>query len=990
MKPGLYHLPITRALKKRLGQLSGLSARIKELKGSNHEFKRLLARVVADEIEGWLKTANPEECAQKINELLNAMAGFGLDSVTEAQIELPPSILRKIERPGQHLARPLSPITVASLSTGSELQPKLVEELRAEMLSADRIDLLVSFIKEAGWQQLASTFRDLNDRQIPIRVLTTTYTGATDASALVKLAELANVQVRIIFETRVTRVHAKAWIFARDSGFSTAFIGSANMSQPALTSGVEWNVKIAEFEDPHILRQCSAAFETLWQSAEAEPFDPADSAQRERLREAIAVERGQRAGDRRVTIFDLRPYPFQEQVLATLQEARTAGRTKNLIVAATGTGKTVIAAVDYTRAAAQLRRRPSLLFLAHRRELLQAALDTFRQALHDGNFGELLTGVDRPRNLSHLFATIASVRSQKLPEQLGSSYWEHVIVDEAHHAGALGYEDLLARLQPRDLLGLTATPERSDHKDIRQWFGETTAELRLWDALEKQVIAPFDYFGIGEDLDLSDVSIQRGEYKTSELEAKLARESRAQSVLFELQSRTSLDGMRALGFCVSVRHAQQMAEFFNRNGIEAAAVSGESSQEDRERILTSLQNGQLQAVFTCDLYNEGIDVPEANVALFLRPTASLTIFLQQLGRVLRWGPGKRALVLDFVGQHRQEFHLEAPFAGLLNRGLGELKKKLSKDTVFGLAGGSVVNLDKKAQAQILRAVERATHSWRRSALVRQLQRFELAEFLQRVGMSPAEFYGKGFSLAELWEASQGRALAGPARAIAGRLGRLLHINDCARLEGYRKAASGADAPASAMSMLAALLTKNAGLDGVHASEVVRSEILQLLDLLESTAHSHPPNSKTPVSWPLRRYGCYLRDELMAAVGMANRTNFEGLIRDQQSKQEIFLVTLNKEEGYAPEVRYKDYAINSKLFHWQSQNSAGPNTPAGARYADRNTDWTFQLMLRQNPGEAFTLVGPVTMEEHSGEKPMNVIWRLEHEMPSWLAERFSAI
>ena len=616
------------------------------------------------------------------------IGGTGDDRLAR-QLELAGDLLRVLESrklidPGQRPAapprelrgvfpdraatprRPETPLATTTLLTLGRGEPRIGHELACEIDSADRVDALVSFVTKGGVRVLRDAIDRLALRHARggppvLRLITTTYTGATEAAAVEELARLPGVEVRVSFDGRRTRLHAKAWLFHRESGLSTAYVGSANLSAPALTAGLEWMVKLSGADLPHVIAKFAGAFETLWADREFRRFDPDDPADRERLRGALGAARGSDE-TARLTFFTIEPYEFQEEILDRLRAERELhGRHRNLVVAATGTGKTVIAAFDYARRAAAVGLRPRLLFLAHRRELLVQARDTFRHILRDASFGAILTGDDEPGQLDHLFATIASLRSRGLIARLGADHWHHVVVDECHHIPAASYQEVVPRLLPEVLVGLTATPERTDDRSLLGDFdGHIAAEIRLWHALERQLLVPFEYYGVNDGVDarrMADLRWTRGKgYDAAGLDGLYTGDhARADLVLAQLRSRVGeLRNVRALGFCVGIGHAEFMAAHFTQRGVPAIAVHGNSPAELRAHARLALERGEVNVIFTCDLYNEGIDLPFVDTLLLLRPTESATLFLQQLGRGLRLHTGKAScLVLDFIGQHRQ-------------------------------------------------------------------------------------------------------------------------------------------------------------------------------------------------------------------------------------------------------------------------------------------------------------------------------------------------
>jgi HKD family nuclease len=374
------------------------------------------------------------------------------------------------------MPRPETPIAQSSLFTGSPSDPQLVHELSREMASADTLDMLVSFIKWSGLRLLMPAFEEMASGGCPIRIITTSYMGASDAEAIEWLARLPNTAIRVSYDTERTRLHAKAYHFKRHSGFSTAYIGSANMSQAAMTSGLEWNLKVTAQDMPHILEKFAAEFETYWNSREFIVFNPdqpmilREALQRARYRTALPL-----------ALVDITPHPFQERILDALESERTVhGHFRNLVVAATGTGKTVVAAFDFKRFYHDRNRQARLLFVAHRREILEQAIGLFRLVVRIPDFGALLVGPYVASRFDHLFCSVDMVGSRRLWEKVGRDFYDFIVIDEVHHGPAASYRALFEQFNPRILLGLTATPERMDGASVTADFGNRfAAEIRL-------------------------------------------------------------------------------------------------------------------------------------------------------------------------------------------------------------------------------------------------------------------------------------------------------------------------------------------------------------------------------------------------------------------------------------------------------------------------------------------------------------------------------
>ena len=629
------------------------------------DLPHLLSRHVAGAVEEVLRaTRTAEDQISIVNSLLAHLDRTALSIAVPAQ-----QLIRLSDTPSPGSvrlpdARPATPLADTALLTNAHGEPNLGSEVRAEIDTSNEVDLLCAFVKWHGLRLLEQELRRLRDRGARLRIITTTYMGATERAALDRLAREFGADIKIQYDAARTRLHAKAWMFRRNTGFDTAYVGSSNLSRAALLDGVEWNVRLSKVATPQLLKKFTATFDTYWNDSSFESYDP--DRDRDRLDDALAEASGSRRLDR-VTIslsgLEVRPYSYQQEMLEAITVERLVhDRHRNLVVAATGTGKTVIAALDYRRLCPIDRGdRPSLLFVAHRTEILQQSLRTYREVLSDPNFGEMYVGGARPERWTHVFASVQSLTSYGITNVPADAY-EVVVIDEFHHAEARTYRRIIEHLAPRELLGLTATPERADGTDVRAFFdGRTAAELRLWDALGADLLCPFHYFTVADGTDLRRVTWSRGRYDEAELsKVYTGNDRRAAIVLQQLRDKVLDPGaMRALGFCVSVAHAEFMSRKFNEAGIPSRAVSGETSRADRERALTDLRAQRVNALFAADLFNEGLDLPEVDTVLFLRPTESATIFLQQLGRGLRRTRTKPVLtVLDFVGYHRKEFRFD--------------------------------------------------------------------------------------------------------------------------------------------------------------------------------------------------------------------------------------------------------------------------------------------------------------------------------------------
>ncbi len=488
-------------------------------------------------------------------------------------------------------------------------------------------------------------------------------------------------------------------------------------------------------------------FDSYWEQRAFQPYDPENDG--DKLDAALA-RNGGRAVSRpdAFTGLEVQPYLHQQEMLEDLESAREIhGRHRNLLVAATGTGKTVVAALDYQRRCAAAGRDLTLLFVAHRQEILKQSLATYRNVLQSGSFGELYVGEHKPKDWKHVFASVQSLAALGIGT-IEPGQFDVVVIDEFHHAQAPTYRAILDHLQPQDLLGLTATPERGDGINVADQFfgGRTASELRLWDALEADLLVPFHYFGVADDVDLSQVEWKRGNYDTGQLDRLYTgNDARAAKVIKELRDKvTSTDGMRALGFCVSVQHAHYMAEVFNAAGIAAVAVSGQTPDDERAAALRRLRSCELNVIFAVDLFNEGLDLPEVDTIMLLRPTQSATVFLQQLGRGLRRAKDKSVLtVLDYIGQQRREFRFDAKYRALTGLSRKALQKAVIDEFPF-LPSGSQIVLDRVAQQIVLENIK-AQLRFNRARLVTDVRSHAellLEDFLRESGNSLQDVYRK--------------------------------------------------------------------------------------------------------------------------------------------------------------------------------------------------------------------------------------------------------
>ncbi len=1015
MDLGLYETLITQSLATRLELISAnATTGPVDLADQPH----VLARHVYEMTQRVLESTTRDETDRValVNALVNHL------EAAEEQVAPPATRLLRIAAtpaPGAVAledVRPSTPLSEAALLTNAKGEPSLGAELRAEIDTSDEVDLLCAFVKWHGLRLLEPQLRRLQLRGAPLRVITTIYMGATERQALDRLVSELGAEIKVQYDAQRTRLHPKAWMFRRRTRFDTAYVGSSNLSRTALLDGVEWNVRLSRVGTPSLLDKFQATFDTYWNDPSFELYDPDSDC--DRLDDALAEASGA-ARHSRVTItlsgLEVRPFPYQQEMLDAIEAERVVhDRHRNLVVAATGTGKTVVAALDYRRLGKDGVERPSLLFVAHRREILEQSLRTYREVLADGSFGELYVGGARPERWRHVFASVQSLTSYGV-HNLPPDAYDVVVIDEFHHAEAATYRRLLDRLTPRELLGLTATPERADGVDVRTFFdGRTAAELRLWEALGADLLCPFHYFVVADHTDLRKVGWSRGRYDERELSnVYTGNTTRAAIVLKQLRNKVLDPGaMRALGFCVSVAHAEFMAEVFAAAGIPAQAVSGATPAPARQRALEDLQSRRVNVLFAADLFNEGLDLPDVDTVLFLRPTESATIFLQQLGRGLRRTATKAVLtVLDFVGHHRKEFRFDLKLRALTGHTRRGLERELQRDFPF-LPSGCQIVMDRQAQGLVLENI-RAQVSGRWGQIVAELRWYgdqDLHTFLHESGLELADVLRQG---QRSW--TQLRRDAGlPTRTGAAHEPRLLkrtravaHVDDLLRTTTYdrmlRDDPPSFDEMSPGEQRLARMLffslwpdggghaSYEAGFQALRDEAAVRDELRAVVDLsFDETRHQTFELSGPLAEVPLRVHGRYQREEILTALDYATlhrkpTSMMQGVAYAEAFNADILFVTLKKSEAdYSPTTMYRDYPISPTLFHWESQSTTSVASPTGQRYVTGSSK--VLLFVREHHQDDFgtapyLFLGPARYISHEGERPIAITWELYHAMPA---------
>lgn len=912
---------------------------------------------------------------------------------------------------------PLTGLTQSELFSGSNAGLSLESELKREILSADKIYWLVSFIKWTGIRIFREALETFTSSGRELRVITTSYMGATDVKAIEYLASLPNTEVKLSYNTERERLHAKSYLFLRNSDFHTGYIGSSNLSRSALTNGLEWNLKITSREIPHIINKSLSTFETYWASDEFESYD-GQAQSHEKLRQALTQQKG---WDDTGTshYFEIHPFPHQNDILEQLSvERKVHQRFRNLVVAATGTGKTLISAFDFQRF---LKANPNarFLFVAHREEILRQARDAFRGVLRTNSFGELWVGGQMPAHYRQLFASIQTLNNQLDQLKLTTDYYDYIVIDEVHHITASSYRAILEHFSPRILLGLTATPERHDGGDILSDFGGViAAELRLPEAINQRHLCPFQYFGIDDDTDLRGISWSRGRYDVAQLtNVYTQNHGRVAKIVRNLREIvTDTSRMKALAFCVSRDHADFMVQQFLLKGIKADVLTSDNSHE-RQQKQQAIRSGLISVLCVVDIFNEGIDIPEVDTLLFLRPTESLTIFLQQLGRGLRLSDGKDCCtVLDFVGNSRPEYDFANKFRAMVGKSERSITEEIEHDFPHAPLGCRI-ELTRKTQEMVLRNIKQATLTINRLvSLVRQFPQhstkpLSLANFLtHHTHIDLNDIYRRG-SWAELVsKAKDENALGNPSfeqirKAIYNRIlicddrHYLLFLKQLCQSGFNRNGANNRHAlmchydfwQKAGLALGFTSLTQSLA----ELSSALTQELADVVDWkLARTRHEQlamPALDEVP----LRLHARYSRDQILVGFGAITfehkPTSREGVFSIQDQNIELLFVTLDKnEKQFSPTTMYHDYAINEQLFHWQSQNSARPDRGKGKGYIQHQAiNKRIFLFVRERLKDefgrtmGFVNYGEVDYVSHTGSQPMSITWKLRTPMPNFM-------
>lgn len=558
-----------------------------------------------------------------------------------------PAIKKEVE------SRNISAIKATDVMTGGQnRQRMLYYQLKKSIQKAESIDMIVSFLMESGVRLILEDLRSALDRGIKIRLLTGNYLGITQPSALYLIKKEFGDKIDLRFYNEKERsFHPKSYFFHYANG-SEIYIGSSNISKSALTTGIEWNYKFTTDEDEDNFKEFYDTFVDLFNNHSIVIDDDELKRYADNWHKPVVLKELERFDDdTNVKIMPLfQPRGAQIEALYALEKSRQEGINRAMVQAATGIGKTYIAAFDSLNFS-------RVLFVAHREEILNQAKLAFRN-IRKYDECAFFCGTSKENNKNVIMASVATLgRSEYLnAEYFPRDYFDYIVIDEFHHAVNKQYTNIIDYFTPKFLLGLTATPERLDGRNVYALCDYNVSyEISLQDSINRGMLVPFHYYGIYDEIDYSAMRYIGGKYSEEDLNRAYIDNTKRNELIYKYYRKYR--SRRALGFCCSRKHAENMAKVFSKLGIKAVAVYSDADgefSEERNTAIRKLQSNEIRVIFSVDMFNEGVDIPEVDMVMFLRPTESPTVFLQQLGRGLRKSKGKEYLnVLDFIGNYKR-------------------------------------------------------------------------------------------------------------------------------------------------------------------------------------------------------------------------------------------------------------------------------------------------------------------------------------------------
>lgn len=917
----------------------------------------------------------------------------------------------------------------------------LLNELKKCLKECKKFYFSVAFINFSGLQLLLDSFKELEDRGVSGQIVTSTYLNFTEPKALDRIRKFNNIDLKVFVATKDMGFHTKAYIFENEDDYRI-IIGSSNITQRALKSNVEWNVKVVSKKNDSFTLEVLKEYLSLWEATTVVDDEFI-------IRYSDFIKELKKSREIKTLDFSeyelIRPNDMQKRAIDNLKRLRECGEDKALVIAATGTGKTYMSAFDV------IKYNPKkMLFIVHREEILRSAEKTFRKLVRnkDKNTG-LLTGNNKDINCDYLFSTIQSMNNNL--KLFSKEQFEYIIIDEAHHATSSSYEKIINYFKPKFLLGMTATPERCDGGDIFDVFGSNVAlEVRLKEALELELVIPFHYFGISDidGIDLSDVNIN----DIDKLVKRLKVNERVDFIIDKMKF-YGYDGekLKCVGFCASIEHAEYMAKEFNKRGICSVCLTGKNSPDEREAYIKKLESDEddLEVIFTVDIFNEGVDIPAINLVLMLRPTSSPIIFIQQLGRGLRKHKEKSFLtVLDFIGNHKKAFLISIALNG--SRFYDKDSLKVAVSTGFNnIPGCTNIEMDRVVQERILEQLNEENFNTMKYLKEEYLEfkkmnggktPYYLMDYIKYDGaFDPLKFLNKEKTYLnfiakvekdeEIKELLENEVFFKILKELTDKLP-IKRPYEFSIIK-YLLNNDDIDINKATIEILKCIdsVDKNSI---IHAFECLNQKYYDSAQIKNNVKCFDLKENILECTWEFKKiiynnkYKKYIEDiinygfiryekefgsknygfpflklyeqyKMVDAALLSNYTKIHSSFRGSgliTNEHEYFLfVDLHKEDGIKESINYKDKFIDRKCFQWQSPNSTSQSSERGMNIT-RNIERKINLHIfirkfKEIDGvvQPYIYIGKGDVVKFKGEKPITVKMELQNEMPIGLYREF---
>lgn len=915
----------------------------------------------------------------------------------------------------------------------------LLKELKESLSECKRFYFSVAFVNFSGLQLLLDSFKDLEERGVQGRILTSTYLNFTEPKALKKIREFNNIDLKVFIADKKKGFHTKAYIFENEDNYKI-IIGSSNITQRALKSNVEWNVMIVSKKETEFVQQVLSEYNDLWQGTGfvdeefLTKYESFITSIREREKKEVIDFSNYKI---------IEPNLMQREALKNLSRLRRCGETKALVIAATGSGKTYMSAFDV-----ESFNPKRMLFLVHKEDILKSAEKTFKSICKNKDIEMGFYTGNYKDKADYLFATIQTM--SKNYDKFKEDEFEYIVIDEAHHSTSPTYEKVLNYFKPKFLLGMTATPERCDKGSIFDVFdNNVAAEIRLNEALENELIVPFHYFGITDidavdygDVDITDIS---------KVAARLMINARVDFII-EKMNFYGFDGnkQKTVGFCISKDHAKYMAEKFNEKGIKSIALTGEDSIEKRQEFINKLEDedNELKVIFTVDIFNEGVDIPSINQILMLRPTSSPIIFIQQLGRGLRKYENKEFLtVLDFIGNHKKAFLIALALKGSKYYDKDSLKVSVASD-FSDIPGCTNIQMDQIAKEEIIKQLTnenfnsfkylkeeynefKKLNGGRIPHTLMDYMKYEGApdpirfikcsksydEFLKRVdkGYSSDIFLNEDF-MKVLREFSGKLPLKRPHEFLIVKelLNKeSLDLNEAEKVISKYLDSVDKDSILHAFKNLSQEYYDSGEIkNNIKLFECKDNKIIRLLsfekilhnkelknkinDILEYGILRYEKNfgSKDYGNPFFKLYEQYsMRDAALLSNYEKSHSAFRGSGLLSNENNYFIYVDLHKDADIKESINYKDEFKSQDIFQWQTPNNTSQDSDRGKNIIynkDRNINLhIFVRKYREIDGKVqpYIYIGKADTIDFEGEKPITVLFKLQNKMPEGLYNEF---